>query len=194
MHTAQTTGTAIDTLAEYFPTCEMSVRSDGLNGTIALVTSHLMLVALGTAVAYQNALCSMPSLFIHEKRRYLMRLALGVAIMVTATVATHYMWAAMYTNIAFHNYHEFNYYEFDVDFNMHAYIARYLMATYLHVAVLVAAIWLPLDYGTRMCSLLLLIAALICINPLELLYYTSVHWFSRECRAVAYIFNRNIRN
>jgi hypothetical protein len=97
-------------------------------------------------------------------------------------------------NMAFHNYQEFNYYEFDVDFDIHSYATHYMYATYIHVGIL---IYISKKKNKRNMLIMLMLLTFITTQYatiLEIMYYACVILISSEIQILLYIFNKKLKN
>jgi hypothetical protein len=70
--------------------------------------------------------------------------------------------------MSLHNYNEFNFYEFDVDFDVNEYINRYITAIYVHIAIL------NIKKTHIIASVLLLVVVIGIIKLFELLYVATI--------------------
>ncbi len=95
----------------------------------------------------------------------------------------------MYANIAYHTYNEYNYYEFDVDFDVHKYVNNYVSAIYIHTVIFMAARCNSSIYQLPAIILLTMVA-----TAPESIYYIALACISRNIAIISTIFGAHISN
>jgi hypothetical protein len=184
----------VNTTIEYMPTCEISIKNDILNNTIIILTMHIIILTSSTIILYQLILFKMPSMYKHEQNIYIKEKINLLFILFVAALLTHSLWAKLYMNIAFHNYKEFNYYEFDVDFDIHTYITQYICATYTHFCVLLTLHNRKKIYIVLIIIALLMLVTIQFITILEIIYYAILITVAYKAKIIKKIFNKKLMN
>jgi hypothetical protein len=176
---------------EYMPHCELSLRSDSINGTMTVMAMHVMCITIYIVVSYHAILYKAPSLFSFERGNVVYRHVCDFAAIICAITLTHRVWAHLYMNVSFRAYQEYNYYEFDVDFDIHNYVVRYACATYIHYMVIRVC-----SVGSRVEATEITIITLCAayhISVAEAIYYIVVPKAVTELRLIVQIFGAKWR-
>jgi hypothetical protein len=183
-----------DHAVEYIPSCEITIRNNILNATIAIITIHTSILIMAVIILYHCALCTIPSLFAFEKKKYIWTLVYYMALFVFSVVLTHHLWTHIFLNFALHNYSEFNYYEFDVDFDMHYYIHKYILANYITFISLFIIHRYKITSLKTIVLILILLYIMQTINILEICYYIIIIVTYYEINTILYIIHYKLNN
>jgi hypothetical protein len=153
---------------DYIPVIEVNMNVSNASIAIIKIILHISILWTITILKYQLFLICTPSLYKKEQKTALINYIKEICIIAIAVTYTQEVWAYIYFNMSLHNYNEFNFYEFDVDFDVNEYINRYITAIYVHIAIL------NIKKTHIIASVLLLVVVIGIIKLFELLYVATI--------------------
>lgn len=121
---------------DYIPTIEVNISVQNMNTAVFLIILNINVLITYVLFKYYRHITVAPSLYKKEMYNSIGMCLTETSILCLACVYAHHMWAFMYFNISLHNYNELNFYEFDVDFDMHEYIKKLVLSLYIHMLIM----------------------------------------------------------
>lgn len=126
----------IDAEFDYIPVIEINMNVSKSSLAVIKIIVNISIVSTLILLKYQVFLIYTPSLYIKERKKTIIKSAYGIVVVIIAAIYTQEIWTYIYFSISLHNYNEFNFYEFDIDFDINDYINKYIIALYIHIAIL----------------------------------------------------------
>lgn len=133
-------------------------------------------------------------MFTFEKNMHIQTITLTSCLFIYTIVSTHHIWTRIFVIASFHSYTEFNYYEFDVDFDLHSYICKYIYTIYITFGLLCFITNKKHITYKTISIILITLAALQIINISEIVYYMIITITYLEIRNFIYIINKKRNN
>jgi hypothetical protein len=153
---------------DYIPTIEVNISVHNMNTALIKIILHINVLVMYVLFQYYKHLTITPSLYRKEMHASVGTLFTETTLMCVAMLYAHYMWAYIFFNISLHNYNEFNFYEFDVDFDLHTYINKYVISIYIHMLIL------NITKKQTLYTILTMSITVGIINYVEIIYFVTI--------------------
>ena len=121
---------------DYIPSCEISINIKNIWWINTKIILNSILFWAYIIIYYNIILTWLHSAYKHERQDIWKKYITHILKITTSIYLTQKIWTKIYWKMSLNNYYEYNYYEFDVHFDINEYINNYIKIIYITIIIM----------------------------------------------------------